>query len=537
MAFGSNDKIGVLIDWLHLGQAYTSDALALVAWRQMAQRDARHGDPTATQPPVGAAYYNSTTSRLRVSNGTTWDEYMPGGAGGATWDTVITAGRTVTKAVGDGALTINDADTGVINTLAINRTGTGSGNALDVNLVGASSGAALDATIGAVAYTGDLIALSMGGTATGSQAVVIDTTANHTVPLMSAVANSNHTAGLLALSSDSTSATGHMIDLDGHGDGNFVADAININLNNGAAASQAIVSSSNTAHSTNYISHNLTGIHTAPLMRLTSRTTNANGHIISIASTGGGAAYASDAININLDDAAVGAQWLNAQNDNVFSTPQVELLADGAHTESVIQITTAGVGAAGQPTAIDVVGSAALVAGADMVRLAYTGSPSASSNVLSIEQSVGAGALGSHCLYINATGANVEGLRVDAGTSTFDEVIYCLGGIAAMASSWAIADPGNGNAIAVTISGVCSMTSGGAETRTMAIPTFIGQQITLVHDVDGGVIAVTVASAFNEAGNSVLTFTDVGESCTLIAGAIAGTRAWRLLGNDGVALS
>jgi hypothetical protein len=101
----------------------------------------------------------------------------------------------------------------------------------------------------------------------------------------------------------------------------------------------------------------------------------------------------------------------------------------------------------------------------------------------------------------------------------------------------AIPDDGDASAILGTKSGICALTSAGAETRTLAIPSFVGQRIGFVHDTDGGSIAITVASAFNEAGNTVLTFTDAGESCELVGMTVGGTLAWRLGSNDGVALS
>ncbi len=111
---------------------------------------------------------------------------------------------------------------------------------------------------------------------------------------------------------------------------------------------------------------------------------------------------------------------------------------------------------------------------------------------------------------------------------------------AASATANAITDPGTAQAIPVTRSGVCAITIGsaGAETNTLAIPTFIGQTISLIADTVGtGTRAVTVASAFNQTGNTILTFAQVKDACTLTAMTVAGTRAWRITYNDGVALS
>lgn len=110
--------------------------------------------------------------------------------------------------------------------------------------------------------------------------------------------------------------------------------------------------------------------------------------------------------------------------------------------------------------------------------------------------------------------------------------------IGTVGAAGVIADPGDAGAIPVTASGVCLLTTGASgETRTLAIPTFVGQRIVLAHDVDGGGAAVvTVASAFNEAGNTTITLDDPGETIDLIAIQVSGTRAWRAVGADGPTL-
>jgi hypothetical protein len=101
----------------------------------------------------------------------------------------------------------------------------------------------------------------------------------------------------------------------------------------------------------------------------------------------------------------------------------------------------------------------------------------------------------------------------------------------------AITDPGDAGAVPVTGNGVCAITTAGAETRTVAIPGFIGQQITLALDTDGGDCVVTVASAVNQTGNNTLTGADAGDEITLRAITSGGTLAWRVASNDGWALA
>lgn len=110
------------------------------------------------------------------------------------------------------------------------------------------------------------------------------------------------------------------------------------------------------------------------------------------------------------------------------------------------------------------------------------------------------------------------------------------GKVAYGASAQAITDPGNAGAIPVTANGVCNLTSAGAETRTLAIPTFVGQRLTLCLDTDGGDCVVTVASAFNQAGNTTITLNDAGDTINLVGATIGGSRRWRIVNNDGCTL-
>jgi len=103
-----------------------------------------------------------------------------------------------------------------------------------------------------------------------------------------------------------------------------------------------------------------------------------------------------------------------------------------------------------------------------------------------------------------------------------------------------LADPGTGAAIPVTKSAHVALTIGsaGAETNTLAIPTFIGQRMIVIADVVGtGTRAITAAAKVNQATNTVLTFAAAGDVCSLEAVQEAGTLRWQIGLNDGVALS
>lgn len=128
----------------------------------------------------------------------------------------------------------------------------------------------------------------------------------------------------------------------------------------------------------------------------------------------------------------------------------------------------------------------------------------------------------------------------DAGGLTDQiEVEAAIAEILVRVLGYEIADPGGAGAIPVIRSGSCPLTTGGAgETRTLAIPIFIGQELSVSHDVDGGGNAViTVAAAFNQTGNNTITMADAGDTVKLTGVQVGGVLVWRLVINDGAALS
>ncbi len=79
-----------------------------------------------------------------------------------------------------------------------------------------------------------------------------------------------------------------------------------------------------------------------------------------------------------------------------------------------------------------------------------------------------------------------------------------------------IPDPGDGGAIDVSRSGFCDITTTGVDdTRTLGDPSFRGQEIMITFVSDGGNAVITAASPVNQAGNTIITFSDIGESCVL----------------------
>lgn len=100
-----------------------------------------------------------------------------------------------------------------------------------------------------------------------------------------------------------------------------------------------------------------------------------------------------------------------------------------------------------------------------------------------------------------------------------------------------ITDPGASGAIPVTASGVCDLVTAGAETRTVAAPSFVGQ--TLLLNADTIVTSCTVAFAanFDNTPHAHWEATAAGQSGYFIAATIAGVKTWRLVANNGGTLS
>lgn len=102
----------------------------------------------------------------------------------------------------------------------------------------------------------------------------------------------------------------------------------------------------------------------------------------------------------------------------------------------------------------------------------------------------------------------------------------------------ALTDPGTAAAIPVTRSASVAITQNGAETNTLAIPTFRGQTMSLFVDTDtSGARVITSAARINQAGNTIITMTEVGDFIKLEAISIAGALRWQVVANDGCVLS
>ena len=149
------------------------------------------------------------------------------------------------------------------------------------------------------------------------------------------------------------------------------------------------------------------------------------------------------------------------------------------------------------------------------------------------------GEAGSGAFTTTAAGNIYAGRAVAAALEAAETVLFELRetDILNAGLSNSIVDPGDAGAIAVTRSGTCPLLTAGAETRTLAIPSFAGQQVSLALKTDGGNCVVTAASGVNVTGNNTLTFDNAGEHILLAGIEVGAALAWRVVANDGVGLS
>lgn len=143
---------------------------------------------------------------------------------------------------------------------------------------------------------------------------------------------------------------------------------------------------------------------------------------------------------------------------------------------------------------------------------------------------------------INDLGVTTGKLADDAvETAKIKDLNVTTGKLAATATPNAKAiTAAHAAAIPVTGNGDLALTiADAAETNTLAVPTFAGQEICISADTvaGSGSRAVTVASAINAAGEDTITFDAAGEFIILRGIKLGATFAWRVSAIDGATLS
>jgi hypothetical protein len=153
------------------------------------------------------------------------------------------------------------------------------------------------------------------------------------------------------------------------------------------------------------------------------------------------------------------------------------------------------------------------------------------------------GTAGTGAITTTSSNNTFVGFAVGAAAETDTTVMVHMVGIGAVANTIhneltnAITDPGNAGAIPVTLSGTCQITTAGSETRTLAAPTNVGQMLCLHITADGGTCVLTASAAINQAGNTVATMADAGDTLVLVGIQLGAAKVWRVVANDGCALS
>lgn len=99
------------------------------------------------------------------------------------------------------------------------------------------------------------------------------------------------------------------------------------------------------------------------------------------------------------------------------------------------------------------------------------------------------------------------------------------------------ADPGDAGAINVRVSSFVAIVTAGAETRTLAIPKYVGQRLVLFLDTDGGDCVITSAQAINGTGNNTITMNDARDAIHLVAITVGGALRWEVQTNSGCSLT
>lgn len=310
----------------------------------------------------------------------------------ATGDAVV---LDMTSALAASAIVLVGAGARTDDLIKIDDSSTGNSHIFDINITGVYTGNIIDITFSASAATSDAISVVMGTAVAGSAIVLTGT--------------GSRTDDLIKIDDDST---GNSQIFDINISGIYTGNVLDIVYSVAAATGDAIHVDMGTNLAGNAIQIDAAGTRTAPLINIVN--TGADGgtddHVILISQTG---VLNSDVINITY---SAGASDGNA----IF-------LAMGTNVAgSAIQVTSAGTGTSGEGCILDVTHTGALAAGANLVDITSNGAHSSTSHIVSIA-STGSPTAGSYCLYINASGADGEAIKVDAGAVVFDETLTVTG--------------------------------------------------------------------------------------------------------------
>jgi len=299
----------------------------------------------------------------------------------------------------------HDGD-GDVAALLVTATNTGSADIIDIDIDGIHTGNAIGITYGTASATGDALAIDM-GTAVGGSAITIagagartddlikiDDTSTSNSPLIDINVTGNRTGDLIDISLATSTVAG---------------DVLAVDMDTGVGSCFADIDSGGGTRTVDLFDIKHDGDGNVGVLDINNTNTGSGNTIdISTNSTGSG-----NMLNIGFVTAAHTGHAVNLDMDT--NVTGIALLIDSSAT-----------GTASEGSAIHVVHDGNLAANADLMRLVSSGSHNAASNLLYIEGS-GASNAGTYAVNINASGTNIEALKVDAGGVVFDETLSVAG--------------------------------------------------------------------------------------------------------------
>lgn len=372
-----------------------------------------------------------------------------------TYGTAAVAGDMLNLTLGTGvaasAIVITGTGTRTDDIIKIDSDDDGSGLVFDINLTGASSGNCLDITYATAANTGHVISITTGTNVAGN-ALLITTAGARTSPVIyvNGVATDAGTDDHIFYVNQTGQLDSNIIQLT-YGTAASTGDAVAVAMGTNVAGRALSITGA--------------GVRTGDVIDYTSNNTGAGMFMdINLSGAGSGnvfdltfstAAYTGNAVDLNMGTNVAGM---------------------------AISIGSAATGTDAEGSALDVAHTGNLIAGANLVQVISTGNHDATSDVVYFEQSTGAGTAGTNLLHLNASGANVEALYVEAGV-TF------------LAVETATPGSGNGETIPCTSNVVHYDPNGGSRTGVIVQAGLRdGQQLTITNIADAAETVTMAAS-------------------------------------------
>jgi hypothetical protein len=348
------------------------------------------------------------------------------------------------------------AGTRTADLIDVKHDGDGNNDVMNITATNTGSGSIFDINMNGVGSTSGVFNIDMNA-AVGATVMTLDAGAGtRTVDMIDVTFDGNGDVGFLDLNCTNTGSgdlldidvtgvhTGNVLDIT-YGSAASTGDAINITQGTNVAGSALVIGAA--------------GARTDDLVKIDSSATG-SGLVFDISMTGAGSGNVFDVTYSS------GANTGNAIDINM-----------GTNVAGMaISVNSAATGVDGEGAALDIAHSGNLIAGADAVRITSTGSISSTSNLLAIEGS-GASHSGAYGLYINATGTNLEAIKVDAGNVVLDENLSVGGtldvttGVQCASVARTATDDGDGDGVIADGTTFVTVDADGDPNHILTLPT------------------------------------------------------------------